>query len=175
MYNLCNTNKYYVIHIGMFHSAKTIALSDQVGVCVSDGWFKPQRPKYPYSGEKVIKRGVGASVQSLDRLDCQGDVRDDSAEILFSLSFLWEASVNSSSFGRDVHSSTLSIPFFLGDDPPGLLRLRGFSLKIACVYSAGIYMLFLTYPWHRKNWNVDLSVLQIFSIFLSCWAEMAES
>ena len=32
MYNLCSTNKYYVIHIGMFHSAKTIALSDQVGV-----------------------------------------------------------------------------------------------------------------------------------------------
>ncbi|XP_070177405.1 heparan sulfate 2-O-sulfotransferase 1-like [Littorina saxatilis] len=30
MYSLCNTNKYFVIHIGMFHSAKTISLSDQM-------------------------------------------------------------------------------------------------------------------------------------------------
>nr|KAG5705746.1 hypothetical protein BaRGS_027405 [Batillaria attramentaria] len=30
MYGLCTTNKYYVIHIGMIHSAKTIALSDQM-------------------------------------------------------------------------------------------------------------------------------------------------
>ncbi|XP_076455198.1 heparan sulfate 2-O-sulfotransferase 1-like [Babylonia areolata] len=30
MYALCSINKYFVIHIGMFHSAKTIALSDQM-------------------------------------------------------------------------------------------------------------------------------------------------
>ena len=30
LYNLCGPNKYYVIHIGMVHGAKTIALSDQV-------------------------------------------------------------------------------------------------------------------------------------------------
>ena len=40
--------------------------------------------------------------------------------------------MNSSSFGRDIHPLMLSMPFFLGGDPPGLLRLRGFSLKIAC-------------------------------------------
>ena len=43
-----------------------------------------------------------SSVQSLDRLDCLGDMRDDSAEVLFQ-SFLQEALVSSSGFGRGAH------------------------------------------------------------------------
>ena len=47
-------------------------------------------------------------VQSLDRFGHHGDMRDDSAEILFR-SFLQEALVGSSGLGRDVHSLMLSI------------------------------------------------------------------
>ena len=47
-----------------------------------------------------------SSVQFLDRLDRRGDMRDDSAEILFQ-SFLQVALVSSSGMGRDVHSLTL--------------------------------------------------------------------
>ena len=50
--------------------------------------------------------------QSLDRLGRRGDMRDDSAEILFQ-SFLQEAIVNCSDTGRDLHSLTLSIQHFL--------------------------------------------------------------
>ena len=46
---------------------------------------------------------VSVSVQSLDRSGRQGDVRDDSAEILFQSS-LQEAVVGSSRMGRDAHS-----------------------------------------------------------------------
>ena len=53
-----------------------------------------------------------SSVQSLDRLDRRGDIRDDSAEILFQ-SFLQEVIVSSSSMGRDVHFLMLSIQHFL--------------------------------------------------------------
>ena len=50
-------------------------------------------------------------VQSFDRLGRQGDMRDDSAEILFQ-SFLQEAVENSSGMGRDVHSLMLSVQHF---------------------------------------------------------------
>ena len=51
--------------------------------------------------------------QSLDRLGRRGDMRDDSAEILFH-SFLQEAPVGSSGMGRDVYSLMLYIQnFFL--------------------------------------------------------------
>ena len=53
------------------------------------------------------------SVQSLDRLGRLGDMKDDSAEILFQ-SFLQEALVSSSGMGRDVHSLILSAQYFLG-------------------------------------------------------------
>ena len=53
-----------------------------------------------------------SSVQSLNRSGRQGDVRDDSAEILFQ-SFLLEALVCSSGIGRDVHSLMLIIQHFL--------------------------------------------------------------
>ena len=49
-----------------------------------------------------------SSAQSLDRLGCQGDMRDDSAEIVFQ-SFLQEALVSSSGVDRDVHYLMLSI------------------------------------------------------------------
>ena len=52
-----------------------------------------------------------SSVQSLDWLGHWGDMRDDSAEILFQ-SFLQEALVSSSSMGRYVHSLMLSIQHF---------------------------------------------------------------
>ena len=44
-----------------------------------------------------------SSVQSFDWLGCSGDMRDDSAEILFQ-PFLQEALVSSSGTGKDVHS-----------------------------------------------------------------------
>ena len=53
-----------------------------------------------------------SSVQSLDELGRRGNMRDDSAEILFQ-SFLWEATACSSGIGRDAHSLTLSIQHFL--------------------------------------------------------------
>ena len=52
-----------------------------------------------------------SSVQSLDRLGLQGDMRDDSAEMLFQ-SFLQEALVSSYGMGRDVHS-LMSVQHFL--------------------------------------------------------------
>lgn len=52
------------------------------------------------------------SFQSLDRLGCRGDMRDNSAEILFQ-SFLREAMVSSSGVDRDLHSLTLSTQQFL--------------------------------------------------------------
>ena len=53
-----------------------------------------------------------SSVQSLDRLGRRGDMRSDSAEILFQ-SFLLEALVSSPGMGRDVHSLMLSMQHFL--------------------------------------------------------------
>ena len=55
---------------------------------------------------------ICCSVQSLDWFGRRGDMTDDSAEILFQ-SFLREAIVSSSGMGRDVHSLTLSIQYFL--------------------------------------------------------------
>ena len=53
-----------------------------------------------------------SSVQSLDRFGRRGDMRDDSAEILFQ-SFLQEALVSRSGMGRDIHSLTLPTQHFL--------------------------------------------------------------
>ena len=53
-----------------------------------------------------------SSLQSLDRLGHWGNMRDDSAEILFQ-SFLKEAFVSSSGLGRNVHSLTFSVQRFL--------------------------------------------------------------
>ena len=53
-----------------------------------------------------------SSLQSHDRLDRRGDMRDGSAEILFQ-SFLQQALVSSSGMGRVVHSLMLSIQHFL--------------------------------------------------------------
>ena len=68
-------------------------------------------------GDEGAGRGHGwfssvQSVQSLDRLSRRGDMRDDSAEILFQ-SFLLEAILSSSGKDRDVHSLTLSMKHFL--------------------------------------------------------------
>ena len=52
-----------------------------------------------------------SSVQSLDRLDRRGNMRDDSAEILFQ-SFLQEAFVSRFGMGKYVHSLMLSIQHF---------------------------------------------------------------
>ena len=54
----------------------------------------------------------GSSVQSLDQFGHQGDMRDDSAEILLQ-PFLQEALVSSSGMGKDVHSVMLSTQHFL--------------------------------------------------------------
>ena len=53
-----------------------------------------------------------SSVQSLDRSGRSGDMRDDSAEILFQ-SFPQEAIMSSAGMGRDVHSLMLFIQHFL--------------------------------------------------------------
>ena len=53
-----------------------------------------------------------SSALSLDRLGRRGDMKDDSAQILFQ-SFLQQALVSSSGVGRDVHCLVLSIPHFL--------------------------------------------------------------
>ena len=53
-----------------------------------------------------------SSVQSLDRSGRWGNMRDNSAEILFQ-SFLQEALVSSSGKGKDVHSLMLSNQHFL--------------------------------------------------------------
>ena len=53
-----------------------------------------------------------SSIQSPDRLGRRGDMRDDSADILFQ-SFVQEAHVSSSRMGRVVHPLTVSIRHFL--------------------------------------------------------------
>ena len=67
----------------------------------------------------LTPRAVPMSLQSLDRLGRQGDMKDDSAETLFQ-SFLQEAlrssgpsAVRSCGMGRDVHSLMFSIQHFL--------------------------------------------------------------
>ena len=79
-----------------------------------------------------------SSVQSLDRLGRQEDMRDDLAEILFQ-SFLQEASVSSSGIGRDVHSLMLSIQHFLcrprrrpPSKVPRRMVLERLSLRMTC-------------------------------------------
>ena len=76
-----------------------------------------------------------SSVQSLDRFGRRGDMRDDSAEILFQ-SFLQEALVSSSGMGRDVHSlmlsSSISLPTTASPTPQGLLKDGFGEAVMAC-------------------------------------------
>ena len=69
-----------------------------------------------------------SSVQSFDRLGRWGDMRDNSADLLFP-SFLQEAPVSSSGMGRYVHSLMLSILHFLcwpQNHPPSKVAWRCF-------------------------------------------------
>ena len=66
----------------------------------------------PIAAENTLGDNWPFSVQSLHRLGRQGDMRDDSAEILFQ-SFLQEALVSSSGMDGDVHFFLLSIQHFL--------------------------------------------------------------
>ena len=68
----------------------------------------PNQPRRSYQAETV----QFSSFQTLDRLGRNGDMRDDSAEILFQ-SFLQEALVSSSSMGRNVLSLTSSFQYVL--------------------------------------------------------------
>ena len=84
-----------------------------VGVCGQLGriWFHYK--VVTLSGSRTKKhRGSYQSNQSLDRLGHRGDMRDDSAEILFQC-FLQEALVSSSGMGRYVRSLAFSIRHFL--------------------------------------------------------------
>ena len=69
--------------------------------------FAAAKIKLPLQSDRLF-----SSFQSIDRSGRRGDMRDDSAEILFQ-SFLREALVSSSGMGRSVHSLMLSIQHFL--------------------------------------------------------------
>ena len=87
-----------------------------------------------------------SSVQSLDRLDRRGDIRDDSAEILFQ-SFLQEVIVSSSSMGKDVHFLMLSIQHFLcrrrrpPSEVPWRMVLERLSWRVTCTNYASFLLL----------------------------------
>ena len=85
-----------------------------------------------------------SSVQSLDPLGHQGDMRDDSAEILFQ-SFLQEALLSSSSMGRDAHSLMLSIQHFLCQPrhrPPSKVPWRMvLCWRVTCPKHASFHLL----------------------------------
>ena len=95
-------------------------------------WIMPQyRPSFVHFASVQF-----GSVRSLDRLGRRGDLRDDSAEILFQ-SCLQEALVSSSGTGRDVHSLMLSIQHFLCRSrrrSPSMVALKeGFGeIVVAC-------------------------------------------
>ena len=88
-----------------------------------------------------------SSVQSLYRFGRRGDMRDDSAEILFQ-SFLQEALVSSSGMGRDVHSLILSAQYFLGQpgrrppsNVPWMMVLERPSWRVTCPNHASFCLL----------------------------------
>ena len=99
----------------------------------------------PFHGGMMLS--VFSSVQSQDRLDCPGGMRDDSAEILFQ-SFLQEAHVSSSGMGKDVHSLMLSIQHFLCRPrrcspykvPRGMV-LEGLVWRVTCPNHASFRLL----------------------------------
>ena len=84
------------------------------------------------------------SLQSLDRLGRRGDLRDDSAEILYQ-SFVQEALVSSSGMGRDVHSLVLSFQHFLcppqlrpPSKAPQKMALERLSWRVTCLNHASL-------------------------------------
>ena len=85
-------------------------------------------------------------VQSLEQMGRRGDIRDDSAEILFQ-SFMRETLVSSSGIGRSVHSLMLSIQHFLCRPrrrPPSKVPRRMF-----CGGCHGV--------WHARTMQIFLS------------------
>ena len=68
-----------------------------------------------------------SSVPSLDKLGCRGDMRDDSAEILFQ-SFLLEALVGSSGTGRGDSKTNHKISSCMSNSVLHLLHKPFFSL-----------------------------------------------
>ena len=64
------------------------------------------------SNARFSDKNQFSSVQSRDRPGCQGDMRDDSAQILFQ-SFLQDALESCSGMDRDVHSLIIMMCSFL--------------------------------------------------------------
>ena len=91
-----------------------------------------------------------SSVQSLYRMGRRGDMRDNSAEILFQI-FLQEALVGSSGMGRDVHSLMLSIQHFICwpqrrpfSRVPWMMVLQRLSWRVTCPNHASFRLLTAT-------------------------------
>ena len=104
-----------------------------------------------HSSGKAWQKGVKdpaqvqfSSVQSLDPLGHQEDMRDDSAEILFQ-SFLQEALLSSSSMGKDARSLMLSIQHFLCQPrhrPPSKVPWRMvLCWRVTCPKHASFHLL----------------------------------
>ena len=105
------------------------------------------------------------SVQSHEQLRHQGDMKDDSAEILFQ-SFLQEATVSSSAIGSNVHSVELSIQHFLcqpWSHSPWEMVLERLLWRVTCPNHASFCLLTeqpkvqpkvqpssKTWHWHRE-------------------------
>ena len=95
----------------------------------------------------MSETGGRSSFQSLDRLGRRGDMKDDSAEILFQ-SFLQEAIVSRSDMDRDVQSLMLSIRHFLcrprrrppSKVPLGMI-LERLSYRVTCPNYASFRLL----------------------------------
>ena len=88
-----------------------------------------------------------SSVQSLDPLGRQGDLRDNLAKILFQNSLL-EAPVSSSGMGRDVHSLMLFTQHFLcrprprpSSEVPWNMGLKRLSWRVTCPNYASFFLL----------------------------------
>ena len=120
------------------------------------------------------------SIQSLDRLGHQGDVRDDSAEILFQ-SHLQEALVSSSGMDRDVHFLMLSTQHFFcwpQHHPPSKVSwkmvLEMLLWHVKCLNHASFCPLTVA----RRGWCGPTRVLILLrtqSLFLRCKLEMWKS
>ena len=112
----------HVVHytsdrIGLFHSARLHILCRLL--CI------PQhKPPHSFGSQffyatcatcpvcPICSKVASWSVESLDPLGHRGNMRGNSAEILFRF-FLQEVIVSSSGIGKDVHSLVLSIQYFL--------------------------------------------------------------
>ena len=103
------TNTEFADHVMLVHSANS-QIEKKIDIYPSDANTHSRNIKLydnllPYD----IRQGSVCSVKSLGRLGHWGDMRDDSAEILFQ-SFLQEALVSSSGMGK-------GCPFFDGVHP----------------------------------------------------------